>query len=170
MSITPESTRDLVKKPITAVSVIKNRTGGWLQQDGLRDLIGESFKAQRHNMYFHHYMVFALLNVCYCHQRPHYVTIRNPEPHEEGSFRGRKKNDGNKKRMIVWGKKSFRFLITSENRDMSNTVTLFVGPRALMLHQGFANVCCFKGVWGIQSQCKVCFRTDGAFLYSSFVL
>lgn len=86
------------------------------------------------------------------------------------SEEGKKTMMVTKKRMIVWGKKSFRFLITSENRDMSNTVALFVGPRALMLHQGFANVCCFKGVWGIQSQCKVCFRTDGAFLYSSFVL
>lgn len=88
--ITPESTQDLVEKPITVFSVIKNRTGGWLQQDSLRDLIGESFKAQRHKMYFCHYMVFALFYVCYCHQRPHNVTTRNPEPYE-GSFRGGKK-------------------------------------------------------------------------------
>lgn len=90
MRITPESTQDLEEKPITVVSVIKNRTGGWLQQYGLRDLIGESFKAQRHNMYFHHYMVFALLNICYFHQRPHNVTIHNLEPHK-ASFRGGKK-------------------------------------------------------------------------------
>lgn len=80
MSITLESTQNLQEMPITAVSVIKNRTGGWFQQDGLRDLIGESFKAQRHNMYFHCYMGFCFVKV---HQRPHYVTIHNTESHEE---------------------------------------------------------------------------------------
>lgn len=90
MSILLESNEDLEKKPITVVSVRKKRTGGWLQQDGLRDLIGESFKAQRHNMYFYHYMIFALLNVCFCHQRPHYVTIHNTEPHEGSFWEGKK--------------------------------------------------------------------------------
>ncbi len=84
MSITPESTPDLAKKAHYCCQCYKEqRTGGWLQQeDSLRDMIGESFKAQRQNVYFHHYMLFALLNVCYCHQRPHYVTIRNPESHK----------------------------------------------------------------------------------------
>lgn len=187
------------KKPITVVSVRKKRTGGWLQQDGLRDLIGESFKAQRRNMYFYHYMIFALLNVCFCHQRPHYVTIHNTEPHEGNFWEGKKNKDtrdGNKNEWSFEKKiKCFRFFI-SENRGTSDTVSLFVSPSALILsvwceHQGSANVCCFKGEYSLDVKfvfgqmrrsctCSLCFNrsslTDGILIhpfrasYVSFLL
>ncbi len=114
-------------------------------------------------MYFHHYMLFALLNVCYCHQRPHYVTIRNPESHEG---RG-KKQWRYQKWMIVWTKKSFSFFM-SENRDMSNTVTLFVGL-VLWCFRFELNIrasqMCFKGclentisMWSLFSDRCTCTR------------